>query len=498
MKLFTRLSAAFHESHPSYSGKTSSELLDCFYSTNWARYKQDEKLAILQEFENRFAASGGREPAVVLASNDPSLAGAYSSKGNRIWINLQNSNSYDVLDSLVHEANHAQQAYDTEYRPQRYDEHIGGMIRAENARSADRSMYNYAQPSKYNHNYDMQCNELDSNIKAAVFLLNQNERFRDDTVYRDYLSARQKHFREVNNAIVAEAEGRREMQLHQIDAATAHGDLSEQQRNKLTANLSNPEFEDKTVTESCRVEQWISEDLDALERKESCKDTRTNVRMDTAAVRGSARPFSRSRASATKSPEEALQNLDEGIRNWQSFWTETAQELKGEMNAVQLDPQLSEERRFEQLQSLEHRWQYLSQVYEQERAELTAERQTLAEQVPQPEPMGDTASSETSYEGGEIRREEEFLPAQAEMERDCADSSTEYGIDVSPDETPGEASGTEYSCFEGTPAESDHFETQASPYSVDSDFSVKSDETSFSNDLSSPVHSATDGESYGD
>ena len=275
MKFFSGLhpqvrhQTADHSAPPDYSGYSNAQLLDQFRGNVWHGLKEENHLAILQELEQRRAAQQGRPAASIAPERDPMLAGAYNGCSNTIWLQLGDHNSYDVLDSYIHESTHAMQEHCANNDIPRYDEHTDTMIRIESARTGSGSLYNYAQSSHGNHNYDIQCNELDSNNQAALTLLSLKDRYGSDPEYQQYMRDREKHFAEVNDALRNEKEGREELQTRQIQNAVAHGDLSKEQAEKLTASIHNDIYTDATSRQSLGVQSRIVEFNRSVEQSHS-------------------------------------------------------------------------------------------------------------------------------------------------------------------------------------------------------------------------------------
>ena len=146
-----------------YSKLSNDQLLDSFKSDNWSQMKENDRVAVIQELENRTAAEQGRESAVVVSSSKVTSYGSYNSTTNQMNINVSNISSYETLDTFAHESNHAYQTYCVN-NGIGYDEYTRNMMGVETARDQNGNLYNYARTSPQ---YDMQCNELDSNNKAA-------------------------------------------------------------------------------------------------------------------------------------------------------------------------------------------------------------------------------------------------------------------------------------------------------------------------------------------
>lgn len=254
MKFFWHNTETENTKKLNYSNLLEKELLDSFKSENWAELNEEQRIAIVQELENRNADTQGREPAAVISMDDGYCYGQYDDSSGQISIDVMNFSSYETLDTYVHESNHAYQTYCIQTGHE-YDEQTLSMMQAEMARDERGFLYNYATGSP---EYDMQCDELDSNNKAAVFLVSQKERYQNDPEYCAYIKERAEHFEYVNNSLHQDREQRIAMQNRQAHLAYARGDVSEEQYHILSQNINNEQYTDAVVTESYSVGEAVS------------------------------------------------------------------------------------------------------------------------------------------------------------------------------------------------------------------------------------------------
>ena len=229
-----------------YSTYSKDELLDTFKTENWEKLDDENRIAIVQEMENRTAVEQGRPPAEIVSSYDVGTQGGYTSTNNQISINVSDFSSYETLDTYVHESTHAYQSHCIQ-TGEGYDDHTLSMMEAEMARDEQGNLYNYARSSP---EYDMQCDELDSNNKAATFMLEQRARYEHDPEYRTYIEERATHFSEVNSTLDNNFEDRVRLQNDQAYVAYIRGDISEDQYNSLSEKINSEEYQDPTVVQS--------------------------------------------------------------------------------------------------------------------------------------------------------------------------------------------------------------------------------------------------------
>lgn len=233
-----------------YSYLSDEELLDSFKSNSWNNLDEEHRVAIVQEMENRNAVAQGREPATVVSMDDPRYYGQYNAPNNQLSIDVTNVSSYETLDTYVHETNHAYQEFAIKNGSEQYDDHTITMMKVEMARDERGNLYNYATTSP---EYDIQCDELDSNNKAAAYLLAEKDRYGEDPEYRAYIKERAEHFEQVNSSLENDPDKRASLQLNQAEIAWIRGDISDEEYETLTDNISNAEFQDETVDESHKV-----------------------------------------------------------------------------------------------------------------------------------------------------------------------------------------------------------------------------------------------------
>ena len=229
-----------------YSGYSDEEILDFFKSENWNVLDDKHRVAIIQEMENRNASEQGRSPATVVSLDSDDCYGQYNNLSNKLEVDVTNVSSYEVLDTYVHESNHAYQYYCINNKG-KFNEETIDMIQAELARDENGNLYNYARSSPA---YDIQCNELDSNNAAAEFMLAQRERYQNDSEYREYINERANHFANVNDSLIKNKEQRVAMQTDQTNIAYIRGDISEKQYSEIVDKLSDPNYEDPAAARS--------------------------------------------------------------------------------------------------------------------------------------------------------------------------------------------------------------------------------------------------------
>lgn len=259
-----------------YSSFSDDQLLDQFKTENWSKLEESDRIDVIQEMENRNAAQQGREPAEVVSSSRVTSYGSYNSMNNQMNVNVNNFSSYETLDTFVHESNHAYQAHCVE-NGVGYDEYTRNMMEVESMRDENGALYNYARTSPQ---YDMQCNELDSNNKAVEFLISESDRYKTDQEYKDYIAERDGHFKDVNYALDNYQGMRTSMQNDQAYTSYVRGDISQEQYDNLSAGINDSNYVDSTVTESHSLGDSLS-DLNAELNYSNDMDSEASIDADT-------------------------------------------------------------------------------------------------------------------------------------------------------------------------------------------------------------------------
>lgn len=144
-----------------YSDYSNHQLFNQFKSIHWKNKTNDEKIAILQEIENREAEEHNRPPAKVIQCHSNNL-GRYRYRTNIIEVKLVN-NQFEVLDSLFHESEHANQ-YRAPINKVSFSENDRKLMKIEDMTSSNGKDSHYV---KYEDDlYDLMTSEIDANNAA--------------------------------------------------------------------------------------------------------------------------------------------------------------------------------------------------------------------------------------------------------------------------------------------------------------------------------------------
>ena len=243
-----------------YANYSDKELLSNFRSESWGKLSPDKRIALLQEVENRNAASQGRTPCVVKSTDSKDEYGCYYPKSNRIEVNVNDyikneygerieNNSYQVLDTIYHEGEHAHQSNCIENQiapPQGLHQTTRDMCEVENSGN------NYKGVIEYDH---CTC-EVDSNNVAVKKVMEAKDLFQDDKNFDAYLADREDYFKQASNIDMSKV---RMQQNEAVYQAYQNGDISLQKHDDILLNevhSEQPAFsEAKELYEAIRNER---------------------------------------------------------------------------------------------------------------------------------------------------------------------------------------------------------------------------------------------------
>ena len=222
-----------------YSEYSNEELMSTFRSENWDKLSHSKRIKVLQEVENRNAASQGRKPCTVKSVNSKNDYGSYYAHSNRIEVNVNDSikdadgkrisnSSYQVLDTIYHEGEHAHQTNCVKNQigpPQGLPDTTRDLCKVEDSEGVypefDENGKQIDGLMDYNH---CTC-EIDSNNVAARKVLASRGQFRGDIKFDEYLANREGYFENASNLNMSIV---RMQQGASADLAYKNGDISQQ------------------------------------------------------------------------------------------------------------------------------------------------------------------------------------------------------------------------------------------------------------------------------
>ena len=255
-----------------YADYSNEELMSTFRSENWDKLSHSKRIKVLQEVENRNAASQGRTACTVKPMNSNTNYGRYYPNCNLIEVNVndflktknekESNSSYQALDTIYHEGEHAHQINCVKNQmgpPQGLPEMTRDLCKVESSDGV------YPEFDKDGRQIDglmdyINCtSELDSNNAATKKILESREQFRGDTKYDEYLANRAEYFENISNVNMSYV---RMQQGASVYRAYENGDISQEKLDNISEALhtEQPAFsEAKSLRDAIKAEQAESQ-----------------------------------------------------------------------------------------------------------------------------------------------------------------------------------------------------------------------------------------------
>ncbi len=212
-----------------YSGWSKEDLLDQFDSRNWNGLSEEDKIYLLTEMGKVYAEERGIKNAPCIVLECEQRYGGYSGWKNQISINLGKcSNSYEALDTLIHEENHAYQKQCIEEN-QGYTDGERALLKAENGIA-------YRQDGEA---YYRQSLEIDSNNAGIKYLLEEQQRYQKDPAYAEYMSGRVMFYNVVTGDYTNNPQLSNDSEQMQILEAFSRGELNADEKQLAEICLEN-------------------------------------------------------------------------------------------------------------------------------------------------------------------------------------------------------------------------------------------------------------------
>ena len=236
-----------------YSDYSNHQLFNQFKSIHWKNKTDDEKIAILQEIENREAEEHNRPPAKVVQIYSNKLGG-YSYGTNIIEVKLVN-NQFEVLDSLFHESEHANQ-YRAPISEVSFSENDRKLMKIEDMTSADGVKSHY---KKYESQlYDLMTSEIDANNAAFEKVSSLKNEYIDEKNYKKYLNGRKLYFNKVENESNLKSSMKRDALLDTIYSAYVRKELSEKEYQNLQQIITSDKNYDHCAERRTKINEALS------------------------------------------------------------------------------------------------------------------------------------------------------------------------------------------------------------------------------------------------
>ena len=236
-----------------YSDYSNHQLFNQFKSIHWKNKTDDEKIAILQEIENREAEEHNRPPAKVVQIYSNKLGG-YSYGTNIIEVKLVN-NQFEVLDSLFHESEHANQ-YRAPINEVSFSENDRKLMKIEDMTSADGVKSHY---KKYESQlYDLMTSEIDANNAAFEKVSSLKKEYINEKKFKEYLAGRKAYFNKVENESNLKSSMKKEALLDTIYGAYVRNEISEKEYQNLQQIITSDKNYDHCAERRTKVNEALS------------------------------------------------------------------------------------------------------------------------------------------------------------------------------------------------------------------------------------------------
>lgn len=237
-----------------YSQYSESRLFAQFKNENWNIKSPGEKIAVLQEIENREAVAHNRPAAEVVQAYGSSYGG-YSNEAHRIEIRLT-GNQFEDLDTLFHESEHANQS-SSPINSVSFSENDKKLMSIEDMTSSDGINSHY---SKYGTSlYKVMTSELDANNVALEKVSSLKNEYRGEEKYQEYLVGRQEYYDSLADAIEIKSSEKKAALLNTIEYAYIRDELSESEYSELKELITNTESYDLCEMRTAEINETLSQ-----------------------------------------------------------------------------------------------------------------------------------------------------------------------------------------------------------------------------------------------
>ena len=310
---------------PNYSKATDEALLSNFRTENWNSLDKTRKVAVLQEVENRNAKEQNRTACDVYSNEKMDAYGRYSGKCDKIEINLrqgQDNSSYNILDTIYHEGQHAHQKNCVKNNidsPEGLPKQTRDMCEMEFNR--------YTHPVGVTENgknktiqkdvidYSNRVCEIDGNNAAAEKMMKQHELFYDDKNYAKYLNDKKQELQAKSSNM--NVEQRKRQQNGAVEIALNRKDIDTSRYEELKTQIHLSKEPEPVLKNRDGV---ISE----LERTETLVHKKN---LEAAYAKTQGQDLAHSRSDA-KQKEEAKPKLEKECEQAQDMEEEQEQKMR--------------------------------------------------------------------------------------------------------------------------------------------------------------------------
>lgn len=233
-----------------YAGYSREDLLKSFQNDNWKSLDADHKEQLLQETARMYSREVGiNDVPTIKQESIPGCYGVYNGWSNSIKLDLSKcDSSYQALDTLAHELNHAYQKQCIENNTGKYSDEERALLTAENGKAYANSGMSYHRQSL----------EVDSNNAGLGFVLDAKGNYKPDVAMVEYLQNRAVHFEVLGSDYKDYKMACVNSELRQIDKAERFGEITP---------------DEKILAENCVLGNNNSIKNDMLSLREEVKQT---------------------------------------------------------------------------------------------------------------------------------------------------------------------------------------------------------------------------------
>ena len=237
-----------------YSKYSEQQLFDQLKSENWNIKNDKDKIAVLQEIENREAAAHNRPAATVVQAHGSNY-GSYNYGAHSIEIRLTD-NQFEDLDTLFHESEHASQRI-APISDVSFSENDKKLMRIEDMTSSDGMNSHY---NKYGSSlYKVMTSELDANNAAIEKVSSFKKEFMDEEKFQEYLVGRQEYYDGLADAIDMKSSEKKAALLNTVECAYVRNELNDSEYNELRELITNTENYDLCENRTAEINETLSQ-----------------------------------------------------------------------------------------------------------------------------------------------------------------------------------------------------------------------------------------------
>lgn len=237
-----------------YSQYSEQQLFMQLKSENWNKKADEDKIAVLQEIENREATAHDRPTTKVVQAHGSSYGG-YIGSTHIIEIRLTD-NQFEDLDTLFHESEHANQNK-SPLTSVSFSKNDKKLMQIEDMTSSDGISSHY---NKYVASlYKVMTSELDANNVALVKVSSLKNEYKNEEKYQEYLVGRQEYYDGLIDAIDIKSSEKKDALLNTVECAFDCNQISENEYSELQVLIANTEDYDSCEKRAIEIYDTLNQ-----------------------------------------------------------------------------------------------------------------------------------------------------------------------------------------------------------------------------------------------